>query len=63
LDVDGHPIHALSKHHLRIHQLCNGKGAFVVLEKMGVVDVLAHLYTPFLKNGPFAMWKLALSAM
>jgi hypothetical protein len=55
LDVDGRPIHLLSKHHLDIHHLQNGEEAFVALKKKNVVNVLAYLYTPFLENRPFAM--------
>jgi hypothetical protein len=43
-----------------MHYLRNGEGAFVVFKKWGVVDVLAHIYTLFFENGPFAMMQIGL---
>jgi hypothetical protein len=60
LDLDDLPIHLLPKHHLGEHHSCNGQGVFIVLKKFGVVNVLAHLYTPYLENGPFAMMQIGL---
>jgi hypothetical protein len=60
LDVDGLPIHLLPKYHLGIYHSRNGKRAFIGFKKFGVVDVLAHLYTLSLENGPLAMVQIGL---
>jgi hypothetical protein len=43
--------------------LQNEKGAFVVLKKRGVINVLVHLYTPFLENRPFAMMQVGIVSL
>jgi hypothetical protein len=59
-DVDSHPINPFSKHHLHIHHSQNGEGTFVAFKKRFLVDVLAHLYAPFLENWPLAMMHVGL---
>jgi hypothetical protein len=60
LDVDGHPIDPFPKQHLCIHHSQNGEGTFVAFKKRFLVDVLAHLYAPFLENRPLAKMQVGL---